>query len=312
MKRRDWLGSVTVAAVGAVSLDLSLARAANRVSRIVDAHTHFYDPTRPQGVPWPSPGTPLYRRVLPDDWRRLAEPHGIQHTVVVEASPWVEDNQWMLDLAVDEKAIVGFVGNLDPYDAEFSTNLRRFAKNPLFRGVRWRSHLVSIERDRSRVVAAARQLAEEGMQVDLNGPCEILPQVGRLASDVPELRIVVNHLGASGDPQDIHPEWKASISELSNHENVWVKVSGLVEQVRGEGPTPSDTEYYLPVLDHLWSCFGEDRLIYGSNWPVSDRAATYDVVFKIVQEYFGGKGEQAAEKYFWRNSLAAYRWIERA
>ena len=57
--------------------------------------------------------------------------------------------------------------------------------------------------------------------------------------------------------------------------------------------------------------FGADRLIYGSNWPVSDRVAPYDQVFRIVHEYFTAKGKEAAEKYFWRNSQAAYRWRAR-
>jgi predicted TIM-barrel fold metal-dependent hydrolase len=72
-----------------------------------------------------------------------------------------------------------------------------------------------------------------------------------------------------------------------------------------------ETAYYLPILDTLWSRFGPDRVVYGSNWPVSDKGAGYDVVFGIVSEYFGTKGSEACEKYFWKNSLAAYKWIER-
>ena len=91
-----------------------------------------------------------------------------------------------------------------------------------------------------------------------------------------------------------------------------MKVSGFPSKLPGEaGKSPTDTEYYLPVLDHLWDQFGEDRLIYGSNWPVSDRGAPYEAQYKIVHEYFSGKGHEVAEKYFWKNSLAAYRWIER-
>ena len=77
------------------------------------------------------------------------------------------------------------------------------------------------------------------------------------------------------------------------------------------GQAPRDTAYYLPILDHLWETFGPDRLIYGSNWPVSDKGAPYDVIFKIVDEYFRTKGNEACEKYFWKNSKAAYRWVER-
>jgi len=92
-----------------------------------------------------------------------------------------------------------------------------------------------------------------------------------------------------------------------------MKVSGLMEQVKGpEGQAPQETDYYLPILDHLWDSFGADRLIYGSNWPVSDRGAPYEAVFNMVSEYFHAKGLDAAEKYFWKNSLTAYRWIERS
>ena len=84
-------------------------------------------------------------------------------------------------------------------------------------------------------------------------------------------------------------------------------LSALVEQVAGpEGGAPRELAYYLPVLDHLWNEFGEDRLIYGSNWPVSDRGAPYEVVFGLVREFFAGKGEEAMEKDFWKNALVAY------
>src|SRR5215467_10014461 len=103
---------------------------------IIDTHTHFYDPTRAQGVPWPEPGDEvLYRRVLPEDYKRLAVPEGVTGTVVVEASQWLEDNQWILDLAAREPFIVGFVGNLQPGAQDYAASLDRFAANPLFRGI---------------------------------------------------------------------------------------------------------------------------------------------------------------------------------
>ncbi len=281
-------------------------------TRIIDTHTHFYDPTRPAGVPWPGKGTPLYRKVMPADWRAVAEPHGIRETVIVEASPWVEDNQWILDLAAQEKCIVGFVGNLDPNDADFATNLRRLAQNPIFRGIRWRGDLVRIDANKDKVLAGAKLLAEHGLELDLNGPPTMLPHAAQLGGAVKDLRIVINHLGASGDPQALRPDWKEAIREVAKQPNVFMKVSALVEQVKCEpGQAPRDTAYYLPILVHLWECFGPDRLIYGSNWPVSDKGAPYDAVFNIVAEYFGSMGAEASEKYFWKNSLAAYRWVER-
>jgi L-fuconolactonase len=106
---------------------------------VIDAHTHFYDPTRPEGVPWPTREEKLlYRRVLPKDYRALAVPRPVAGTVVVEASPWVEDNQWVLDLAAKEPFIVGLVGNLPVGTKQFAGHLKRFAANKLFCGLRIR------------------------------------------------------------------------------------------------------------------------------------------------------------------------------
>src|SRR5205085_9380769 len=114
---------------------------------VIDTHTHFYDPARPQGVPWPAKDDPfLYRTVLPPEYEGLARPLGVTGTVVVEASPWVEDNQWVLDLAARDPFLVGVVGNLGPGEDDFAAHLTRFAKNRLFRGIRlrdrpWRGRL---------------------------------------------------------------------------------------------------------------------------------------------------------------------------
>ena len=109
---------------------------------IIDTHTHFYDPTRPEGVPWPNPDDDvLYRKVMPEDYKALAVPEGAIGTVVVEASKWLEDNQWILDLAADEPFIVGFVGHLEPDDANFEGSLDKIlCESTLSRNTpRWRT-----------------------------------------------------------------------------------------------------------------------------------------------------------------------------
>ncbi len=310
MNRRRFLQSAATALP--ISWAPARLQAAPVATRIIDTHTHFYDPTRPQGVPWPARQTPLYRKVMPADWRKLAGPLGIHQTVVVEASPWVEDNQWMLDLAAQEKSIVGFVGNLDPTQPEFAAHVRRFAAHPIFRGVRWRADLVRIDQHQAAALAGAKLLASHGLELDLNGGPDLLPHAAKLAAQVPELRIVINHLGGAGDPQSLRPEWRENITQIAKQKQIWMKVSALVEQVKGpEGQAPREVDYYLPILNHLWESFGPDRLVYGSNWPVSDRGASYEVVLGLVRDYFSSHGHEACEKFFWRNSRDVYRWVER-
>jgi predicted TIM-barrel fold metal-dependent hydrolase len=88
-----------------------------------------------------------------------------------------------------------------------------------------------------------------------------------------------------------------------------VKVSEVLRRVDGQIPT--DTAYYRPRLDEILDVFGIDRVLYGSDWPNGDQWLPVPVGFKIVQEYFTGKGQEAAEKYFWRNSIRAYKWVKR-
>lgn len=312
LNRRDFLrqslftaGTLTTAAV---------VRAA-APSRVIDTHTHFYDPTRPQGVPWPQAGTPLHRRVLPADWLAVAEPHGVRETVVVEASPWLEDNAWILELAARERSIVGFVGHLLPEAPDFPQHLERFVKNPLFRGIRVPEASVLANVDQPAFRRALGLMAERNLALDLNGPPRLHTAAARLARAFPSLSIVLNHVGLAGDPARLSEEWRASMRELGKFEQVYCKVSALQEQTAAagqrRGEAPRDTAYYAPVLDHCWKCFGPARLIYGSNWPVCEKGGAYADQFRIVQEYFAGKGADAAEAYFSRNSRTAYRWVDR-
>lgn len=277
---------------------------------IIDTHTHFYNPSRPEGVPWPNPNDEvLYRTVMPDDYKALAVPEGVTGTVVVEASKWVEDNQWILDLAAEEPFIVGFVGHLEPDDANFARDLERFSANPLFRGIRIGSgHLRAIG-DKT-VLGNLEKLAEKNLSLDLLIGPELLSAIPALVEHTPAMRVVINHIAGvrvDGNPPDA--AWVDAINEVARYPNIYCKVSGLAEHT-GQIPAPSDPGYYAPTIDVLWDAFGEDRLIYGSNWPVSERFASYATVQQIVNAYFSEKEAQAGEsvtaKFFAQNAKTAY------
>ena len=199
-------------------------------TRVIDTHTHFYDPDATSGRSLATRKTPLYRTVLPADFLAVAGPLGIRETVVVEASEWVEDNQWVLDLAETNPSIVGLVGNLNPRDPDFKSHLRRFSKNPLFRGLRWRSDLVPLDGDMDPVILAAKSLADLDLELDLLGPCTTLPLVNRLAEAVPKLRMVINHVAQSGDPKSMHSQWKDNVAQIAKRPNVYDEGLGLPEQ----------------------------------------------------------------------------------
>jgi len=313
VNRRTFLcGTASALGGGMFAEALSGACAADAAAvpvGLIDTHTHFYDPTRPQGVPWPPKSDSLlYKPTLPERYRRVTHDLGVTGTVVVEASPWVEDNQWLLDLAAKDRLIVGIVGNLETGTPQFKDHLARFTKNPLFRGIRINSRVLADGLNKSDFIGDLKRLAETDRQVDFVGGPAMLGDIARLAAKIPELRIVIDHLPFDF-PEENREQARATLRELGQLRQVFAKVSNVLRRVGDRVQT--DVTFYQPALDELWEVFGPDRLVYGSNWPVSERIAPYPLVQKVVAEYFTAKGTEALEKYFRKNSFTAYRWVKR-
>jgi predicted TIM-barrel fold metal-dependent hydrolase len=291
-KRRDFLaGALSAAALPAAT------------PQIIDTHIHLYDPSRPQGVPWP-PKTDalLYRPVLPAEYVAMTKSLGVTGAVVVEASAWLEDNQWVLDLAKDNPAIVGLVGHLEPGSDGFTAHLARFAKDPLFRGIRLNGNAIAAGVSRAAFLADLERLADRELMMDAIGNADMVPALLTVTRKVPALRIAIDHMPV--EP----PGWqdaRSTMRELAKSPQVYSKVSGVLK--RG-APDPTA---YRASLDEVWEMFGADRVMYGSNWPVSDRIAPYGAVFAVGRQYVDARGGDAADRFFQRNAKACYRWVDR-
>lgn len=280
---------------------------------IIDCHTHFYDPSRTHGVPWPPKDSTLYRTVLPKDLRAQAMHRPVTGTVIVEASEWIEDNQWLLDLGSSDPFIVGIVGRLDPTSGVFAQQLKRFAANPLYRGIRIWDDRVKVLLQRNEL-DSFRLMAQMGIAADLNGGPETVSLVDSLAQRVPDLKIVLNHIGNVAITSAPPPEpWKVAIRSAAKHPNVYCKISALVEGAARDGrKAPDDLDFYRPTLDVVWEAFGEDKVIYGSNWPVCEFAADYKTVQRLSMDYVGEKSPAALNKFCAVNAWKAYAWISRS
>lgn len=271
---------------------------------VIDTHIHLFDPRRPGGIPWPKPeNKALYQPALPDRYKKLTEPHGVVGAVMVECSPLVEDNQWVLDVIAKEPLMLGMIGNLEPGTPEFAKNFDRFRKNPLFLGLRYGNLW---DRDfhgaigKPAVIADIKRIADAGLTMDSANPTpQLVGDLVRLTDAVPNLRLVVDHL-----PQ-IEPP--AELARLAERPQVFIKISEVLRRV--DGKVPTDLGFYKARLDQLTGMFGPDRILFGSDWPNSDNWLPYAAGFELVKSYFAGKD---AAKYFAKNSKAAYRWKARS
>ena len=282
---------------------------------IIDAHIHLFDPTRPQGAPYSGPPGVPTTPALPDRYRKLAMPLGIVGAVKVEASPWIEDNLWVLEVAQRDPIVVGVIGNLEPEKPEFPEYLERYRKNPLFRGIRcgnlWGRNLAA-QVSSPAFIRGLELLAQADLVMDTANPnVPLLDAIVRLTDKVGRLRVVIDHL-PSLEPPEAAAERSAYdklLRELAQRPQIYVKLSAIIHRVNNRVAT--DLKTHRPRLDALMDTFGEDRVIFGSDWPNSDGVAPIEAIVGIAKEYFATKPVAVAEKYFWRNSAAAYKWIKR-
>lgn len=320
MRRREFLSLAALGAGAMAAPDALRAFSATAPmpppTPILDAHIHLFDPTRPGGVPWPEKtDTALYKPALPDRYIALSAPFGVVGAIAIEASPLARDNQWLLDVARNNKIIVGIIGDLIPGTASYTRDLDRLHADPLFLGFRygnlWDRDL-STDLSKPGFVEGLKALAQAGLVFESANPDPALIRTILEVSDrVSGLRIVIDHLPHAPIPADpaARKEYETNLHRLAQNPNVFVKLSEI--PVLQDGKLVTDPLRYRAPIDALWDIFGEDHVIFGSDWPNSDHVAPFADTMSIIRAYISRKSPVAQQKYFWKNSISAYRWHRR-
>jgi L-fuconolactonase len=257
-----------------------------------------------------------FQSALPARYREVAKPFGVVGAIVIEAqvgSPRIEDNQWVLDVAAKDPIIVGTVGRLDPGAPNFGKNVERFHKDKLFLGIRQSQLAPAFEKPE--FVSNLKLLADAGLSVDAipanrDDAAMVLVRISDL---VPSLRMVIDHYPNAKLPDDraSREAYLVSLKELGKRPQVYIKLSEVVKKVGDK--VSADLSTYKDWLDQLWDIFGENRVLFGSDWPQSENLElnSYPNIMTVARAYVIGKGRAAMEKVFWKNSIPAYRWIKR-
>ena len=275
---------------------------------IVDTHIHLYDTTRPEGVPWPPKSDEvLYRPVLPQHFDAVADENGITATVIVEASGRLSDNRWVLDLVKhNPQRYIGLVGHLAIGTPDFAKNLKELSTDKRFVGIRMGTRPREKDYFTDAVWRDLKLLADIDQTLDVLMFDFSLEEVAMIAARIPNLKILINHVAnADIDGSPPAPDWIAGIKKAAAYQNVYCKVSGLFQQSH-RSPSPTEISFYKSTLDVITAEFGEDRLIYGSNWPVSMRGGKYAAYKQVVLDYYAPRGRTFAEKLLYKNALKFY------
>ena len=273
----------------------------------IDSHQHYWKVERGD-YHWMTPATPvLYRDYLPADLRPSLIKNNIQKTMLVQAAQTVSETDFLLNLADQDDSIAGVVGWLDMEDANFPAEFERYRKNPKFVGLR--PMLQDIPDDRwilrPNVLAALRVVADADFPFEFLTYTRHLPFVSQVLESIPKLRAIIDHI--SKPEIRLHKEepWKSWINQLARHPNLYCKLSGMI--------TEADHEHWIvddlrPYIDHVVQCFGFDRVMFGSDWPVCLCAGSYSQVIGAVREVLSSKlTDETEPKLFGRNAIRFYK-----
>ena len=285
---------------------------------IIDAHIHLFDGARPLGAGYM--GSPAYRAIsktsLPSLYGPLARPAGIVGAIVVESSPWIDDNLWYLEVCGADPIMVGVSGNLNPGHPDFGQYVTHFHKDPLYRAIR-SSRFYSADNGKVALnpdqVANLKLLAQADLALDTANPSMNLMQANVLLADaIPGLRIIMDHLPSFDPAAENRQAYEAVVKEMAARPNIFVKLSEVYHPRLTDGVIVKDYEPLRARLANLFDAFGEDRVLFGSDYPNSYGVATIPEEVGLMKRFFSTKSREAAEKYFWKNSARVYKWIKRA
>ena len=274
--------------------------------RVIDSHVHFWDP----GVlhyPWHAELPAMQRRFLPADLGSLAD-GSVAGVVFVEANCLPEEAAseiaFVEHLARNEARLLGAVASVDFTSAE--TRLRSLALldgGELVVGARQ-----NIQGNpagfalQDEYVRGVQDVGARNLGFDLCISADQMPEAIALVASCPETRFILDHCGKPAIRNDAFAPWADDLARLANFGNVHCKLSGLLTEAR---PDQCHAAGIAPYARHAMSCFGPDRLIYGSDWPVVT-AAGIEPQWRALAETFTSSWTRAERQAFFHDNAVRF------
>ena len=218
-------------------------------------------------------------------------------SVAVQARQSLDESRWLLKMADESCLIKGVVGWVDLRSEHVEDQLAEFAEHPKFVGVR---HVVQDEPDENfmllpEFIRGISKLKSYDLSYDILVFPNQLPAAIELVKQFPDQPFVLDHLAKPLIKDKEISTWDEHIRELAQFSNLNCKVSGMITEANWSTWKASD---FTPYLDVVFEAFGEDRLMYGSDWPVCKLAGSYRQVYDLTDNYLSQFSPLAKEKFF--------------
>ena len=277
--------------------------------KIIDAHQHLWDMSL-FSYSWCRAFPALDRSFRMDDYLEATQGLNVEKTVYVDADvdePYLlAETRAVLSLADrTDNPLEGVVASSRPEQPGFRSYLDQIAGHPKLKGVRRVLHTQPDALSQgSTFTENIRSLSEYGLSFDLCVLARQLPIALELIRKCPDIHFILDHCGNPPVKQGTLEPWRAYVSEIADCPNVVCKVSGLVANADPEKWTPVDLR---PFLEHAFECFGWERVLFGSDWPVCTLVASYRRWVEALSFIVRSESEENRNKLFHENALRVYR-----
>jgi predicted TIM-barrel fold metal-dependent hydrolase len=277
--------------------------------QIVDTHQHLWNPGLFR-YSWLDAFPVLNRSFLMKDYLEATQGLNVVKSVHLEADvdePYMQkETEYLLQLADQtDNPLEGIVACGRPEKPDFRTYLDKIAGHRKLKGIRRVLHTQPDELGQSATFAEnVAALSDHGLSYDICVLDRQLPIAISLVRRCPDVTFILDHCGVPRVKEKILDPWRENIAELAAFPNVTCKVSGLVAYADPSRWTVDDLQ---PFVEHVLSCFGWDRVMFGSDWPVCTLSATYRRWLEALQALTRAAGESAQQKLFHDNAVRVYR-----
>lgn len=280
---------------------------------IIDAHQHLWIKSERE-YSWITPDLrQLDKDFTPEDFLEASAPCKIDGTVLVQAADTYEDTFYMLEVARKNSFVKGIVAWV-PFDRPFEARaaIETFSCNRKVKGFRNLTHDYSNAKyglddnwiTRSAVIETLQYIAERRFTLDYVAVnANHLNQIIRVAKMIPDLNIMIDHLGKPDIANEAFAEWAQIIQKASEFGNMYLKVSGLNTASKKDWKVTDWKPYFEVAFDN----FGVDRLVLGGDWPVIELSDTYEKVWHSQLKLIGHLSDIEQAKISGLNAAKFYK-----
>lgn len=272
----------------------------------IDSHQHFWK-YHPIKDAWITDDMKVIKQdFMPSDLEPLLIKNQFEGCVAVQADQSEEETRFLLDLAKENVFIKAVVGWVDLCAENIDERLEYFYKYKKLKGFR---HIIQAEADldfmlSERFLNGISKLEKYKFTYDILIFPKHLENAVKLVERFPNQNFVIDHLAKPDFKNKEFSEWEKGIKAIAKYPNVLCKVSGLVTEADWNNWTATDFTYCLDVVTEA---FGIDRLMFGSDWPVSLLAASYADSCDIAEQYFSKFPKEDQDKFWSRNAINFYQ-----